>query len=84
MVQLKYPYPRGVSEPAIYLDANVLTDVDPAEFEAMQKPSTKASKATKFTNSLDFSVSVYSCVCNNVMTTGIPGYACRSTPKKDI
>lgn len=56
LVQLKYPYPRGVSEPAIYLDANVLTDVDPAEFEAMQKPSTKASKATKFTNSLDFSI----------------------------
>lgn len=56
LVQLRYPYPRGVSEPAIYHEANVLTDVDPIELEARQKPPAKQSKAAKFTSSLDFSI----------------------------
>ena len=57
LVQLRYPYPRGVSEPSIYLDANVLSDAECAEIEAKQKPAPKSNKASKFTTSLDLSVS---------------------------
>ena len=57
-MQLRYPYPRGVSEPAIYHEANVLTDVDPVDLEARQKPPKPSKAAAKSANrDLDFSVS---------------------------
>ena len=56
LVQLRFPYPRGVSEPAIYLEANVVSDAV-AEADAQQlKPPNKGS-SSKLLNSLDLSVS---------------------------
>ena len=67
-MQLRCPYPRGVSEPAIYHEANVLTDVDSTNIETKKKSNSKSNlkpnKAAKFISSLDLSVSgVCVCVC---------------------
>lgn len=56
LVQLLYPYPRGVSEPAIYFEATEV-DVAISEVENTQKQVAKSNKASKLMNSLDFSVS---------------------------
>lgn len=56
LVQLRYPYPRGVSEPAIYFEANEV-DVSISEIENQQKAVAKSNKSSKLLNSLDFSVS---------------------------
>ena len=53
-MQLLCPYPRGVSEPAIYLEANVVSNIV-EEADVQQKPD---SRASKFVNSLDLSVSL--------------------------
>lgn len=58
-MQLRYPYPRGVSEPAIYFEANEISDVDVTELENKQKPvSSKTNKQPKLLESLAFSVSL--------------------------
>ena len=62
LVQLCYPYPRGVSEPAIYFEANEV-DVAISEIENEQKAAAKSNKASKFMSSLDFSVSACAHIC---------------------
>lgn len=59
LVQLRYQYPRGVSEPAIYLEANVISDADNVgvDLQEKQKAVAKSNKPSKLLNSLDFSVS---------------------------
>lgn len=58
-MQLRYPYPRAVSEPALYHDAVEISNLSLAEAESLMsmKQASKAVKASKTSNNdLDLSV----------------------------
>lgn len=56
LVQLCYPYPRAVSEPAVYEDANVvttgLTDEEVEQLKERLNPKSSSSIATKRSSSV--------------------------------